>query len=537
MAKVPVQIIVQALDKTAPAMNALTARVRALNARVAKLNPLAGLTRALGDSAFGKAVSRFGRALGMQAIQGGITKVHTQFKEFAGTLPGLATRLLGLGVAGAGIGYHLVSGAADSGEALGRLAKQAGTTVDYYASTQFAAEQSGVSNEVYAKSLAKLAKGMGEMTVGAGGPMLAFLQQISPNLARQVKGAKSTEEAMGLLGQAFEKIESPQKRALLSSKLWGEEAVSMGEFLHQGVGPIDEYRKTFMRLMGGQEALTKNAAAFKRSMGETSLAFTGLRNAAAAQLLPALTQLAATLTGFISAHRDDIARWAEKAAAAFQKWVESGGLERLVDGISKVATAAVWLAEKLGPTGTALAGLASLSPSTAVSLLSLGGTILRLATTVLPMLASGFMAVAPAVWGALAPVLPFVAAGAALALLGKTIYDNWDELAFIFKDWGNSLRWAIIDTWPKIRPILEKLSGFLGPIMGGGFKAALAVGDATVAKLTPEAAAAAAPAAVQSNTRVQVDFSNLPRGARVATESNADAVDTSLGYSSMVPDA
>lgn len=559
MAKVPVEIIVKALDKTAPALASMAKRMTALKATVGRLNPFSGLTKALGDSAFGQAARRFGRALGTKAIEGGLTQVQAKFKALGASLPGLGLKLLGVGTAAAAIGWKLVSGTAESGAALGRMSRLAGVSADFFASTQFAAEQAGVGSEVFGKSMVKLSKQMGEMTVGKGGPLLAFLNEVSPSFARQMKGAKTSEQAMALLGDAFSRIEDPQRRATLASKIFGDEAVSMGDFLHQGNQSIEERRKTFLRLAGSQDELAKNSEAFQRGIGQTGLAFTGLRNAAITPLLPSLTLLATTLADFVAKNRDGIKAWAEKAAAAIQKWVESGGLDRLVAGISELAGKAVWLAEKLGPVGTGIAAIAALSPTTTIQLASLGVSALRLGFTVLPMLASGLWAAGSAIIGvastaipaaitalsgfaeaavaAAFPLWPFILAGGALAFLGKTIYDNWDELAFLFKDWGNSLRWAILDAWPKVRPVLEKMSSLLGPILGGGFRAALTVGDTVAAKLTPQAAAAAAPSSSSSETKVEVNFSNLPRGARVSTSSTADAVDTSLGYTSMVPDA
>jgi hypothetical protein len=559
MAKVPVEIIVKALDKTAPALASMAKRMTALKATANRLNPFSGLTKAIGDSAFGQAARRFGRALGTKAIEGGLTQVQAKFKAFGKTLPDLGKKLLGIGLAGAAIGFALVTSTAESGAALQKMSKQAGVSADWFASTQFAAEQAGVGGEVFGKAMTKLSKQMGEMTVGKGGPLLAFLNEVSPSFARQVKGAKTTDAAMALLGQAFEGIQDPQRRATLAAKVFGDEALQMGEFLHEGNKFIEERRKLFLRLAGSQEQFAASSAAFERSFSLTKLALTGLRNAVATALLPALTTLATTLAEFIAKNRDGIKAWAEKAAAAFQKWADSGGLERLVAGITGIAGAAVTLAEKLGPTGTAIAGIAAVSPTATIAFASLAVSILRLGLTVLPTLISGLWAagaglvsfavtsIPPAIaalsgfavsaWAAAAPILPFVAAGAVLALTGKAIYDHWDEITYVFKEFGNSLRWAILDTWPKIRPVLEKMSTILGPILGGSFRAALSVGDAVSEQLTPQAAAAAAPSTSQSETRVEVNFSNLPRGARVSTESNADAVDTSLGYSSMVPDA
>jgi|GEM_PF-6316907 len=559
MAKVPVEIIVKALDKTAPALASMAKRMTVLKGTVAKLNPFSGLTKAIGDSAFGQAARRFGRALGTKAIEGGLSRVQDKFKKLGAALPGLGLKLLGVGTAAGAIGWKLVSGATESGAALDKMSKLAGVSANYFASTQFAAEQAGVPAEVFAKSMQKMSKQMGEMTVGKGGPLLAFLNEVSPAFAKQFKGAKTTEEAMTLLGEAFAKIEDPQRRNILAAKLWGDEALAMGEFMHKGNVSAQEYRDTFMRLAGDQNELAKNSAAYQRAIGQTSLAFTGLRDAAITPLIPALTTLATAVADFVSKNREGIAAWAEKAAAAFQQWVDSGGIERLAEGIKDIAGAAARLADKLGPVGTAIAGVAVLSPGTTIALGQLGVSIIRLGVTILPTLISGLWAAGSAIVGvastaipaiitalsgftsaavaAAFPLLPFIAAGGALAFLGKTIYDNWDELAFIFRDWGNSIRWAILDAWPKVRPVLEKMASLLGPIMGGGFKAALSVGDAVTQQLTPQAAAAAAPSTSQTETRVSVDFSNLPRGARVSTESSAQSVDTSLGYASLVPDA
>lgn len=559
MAKVPVEIIVKALDKTAPALASMAKRMTALKATVGRLNPFGGLTKALGDSAFGQAARRFGRALGTKAIEGGLTHVQAKFKALGASLPGLGMKLLGIGTAGAAIGWHLISSASESGDALAKMSRAAGVSVDWFASTQFAASQAGVSNEEFADSMMKLTKSMGEMKAGKGGELLGFLNEVSPAFARQVKGAKSTEEAMALLGDAFSKIDDPQRRAILNAKVFGKGSKLMGEFLHDGNAALEEQRKLYIRLAGSQEQFAANSERFDDAMGLTKIAFTGVRNAVATALLPTLTTLATTLSEFVAKNREGIKAWAEKAAAAIQKWVESGGLERLVAGISSLAEKAMWLADKLGPVGTGIAGIAALSPSTTIALGSLSVSILRLGVTVLPALISGLWGAGAAVfgfattalpagmaalggfaasaWAAAAPILPFVIAGAALAFLGKTIYDNWDELAFLFKDWGNSLRWAILDAWPKVRPVLEKMSSLLGPILGGGFRAALTVGDSVAEKLTPQAAAAAAPSSSSSETKVEVNFSNLPRGARVATSSTADAIDTSLGYTSMVPDA
>lgn len=555
MAKVPVEVIIKALDRTAPALNAAARNMVKLRATVARLNPFGGLTRAIQGSAFGSAFGRMRRAMGLGALGAQVEGLKSRVLRLGEPLKQLGTRLAGLSVAGVGMGAAMMAASVRAGGALQQLSARAGTSVDWFASTRYAAEQAGVGGEVFGAAMGQLNKQLGEMTVGTGGPMLAFLRQVSPTLATQMKGAKTSEAAMELLAKAFGRIEDPQRRAALAAKVFGAGAVQMGDFLHAGNASIDERRQRFLALAGSQEALAKNAEGLQTAMKDAHTAFGGLRDAAMAQLMPAIALLARTAADFMAAHRDELREWASNAAAAIKAWVDSGGIQRLVDGLQSVARVAGWLVDRLGATGTALAAVAALSPSMVAGLVGIVAQAGKLVFTLLPPLATGVWAAvtamaswaataipaamtalggfAVAAWAAVAPLLPFIAAGAALAFLGKTIYDNWDELAYTFRDLGNSLRWAIIDTWAKVKPILEKMAAYLGPLMGAGFNAALSVGDTVVDKLTPEAASAAAPQPAE--TTVKVDFTNLPRGARVATESTAGAVDTSLGYAAVTP--
>lgn len=462
----------------------------------------------------------------------------------------LGARLAGLALgAGAAFGA-IVKSAMDAGDALGEVADRVGLTVDVFASLQHAAAQADVSQEDFTTAMDKFNKSLGELKAG-GGPILAFLSKVSPALLAQVKGAKSTEEALSLMADAFQRIDDPAKSAALASAMFGKSGLQMGRFLHQGSAAIQEQQRRYMALVGSQEEFARRSGSLDNATRETGLAFTGLRNVIAAGLFPALEKLAGKLTEFMTANRERFAAWAERAGAALQAWLDGGGFERLVESLGKVATAIGRVVAWLGPWGSALAvGAYMVSPLIA-AVASLGASLVNLGIAAFPLVKGAALAAWPAISavgsavGGLAvelaaiaaPFLPFLAALASLMYLGKVIRENWEPLAFIFKDWGNSLRWAVLDAWAAVKPILEKLSGFFGG--NNAFSAALSLGNAGAAWLTPQPGAplaitapAARAGAVSTEARVSVDFANLPRGARVSTEPNSSQpVDLSLGYS------
>jgi hypothetical protein len=131
----------------------------------------------------------------------------------------------------------------------------------------------------------------------------------------------------------------------------------MGRFLHQGSAAIQEQQRRYMELTGSQEDFARGAGLLDNQMRETELAFTGLRNVAAGALFPALTQLAGAVTAFLVKNRDGLKRWATGAAAALQKWIDGGGIDRLVASLTAIGGAVV-RDEMARPPARALQGAA-----------------------------------------------------------------------------------------------------------------------------------------------------------------------------------
>jgi len=510
-------LTVKAVDKATAPLRALTVRLHQLTAPIAKWNErLKGLGKAL------EPLKPIGDAAG---------KVGGAMKNVASEVFNLGARIAGLALGAGALFFGIVRGAMNAGDELGEMADRTGLAVDTFASLRFAAAQADVEQEEFNGAMDRFNKNLGEIKAG-GGAFLHFLNKVSPALAKEIKGAKGTEEALSMMTDAFKRIDDPAKSAALSSAAFGKSGLQMGRFLHQGSAAIQEQQRRYLELSGSQEEFAKGAGALDNQMRETETALTGVRNAVAGALFPAVAQLAKGLSDFMVKNRDGLKKWATETGAAISRWVNGGGLDRLAAGFGRVLDVVGQVTTYLGPAGTALAVIGVMALPLIASLGGLAAAVVTLGVALAPF--------APLV----GTVLTFLAVAAQLAAAGLMIAANWEPLKFIFEDWGNSLRFAVLDAWTAVRPILAALSKVPGlGLTGGG---ALAAGDFATGQvraaidarrsLGGAASAAAAPiASLQSENRLFVEFDNAPKGTRVSSESSrGGAVDLSVGYS-MVP--
>lgn len=500
-------LVVRAVDKATAPLRAITARLNASLAPLKKWNEsLDGFRKALDP---------------LRPIGGALMKVGGAARAVGSEVFSLGARLVGL-AAGAGLAFFaIIHGAVEAGDKLAELSDRAGLNVDTFASLQFAAAQADVDQETFNASIDKFVKNLGAMKAG-GGEFIKFLEKVSPKLAQQVKGSKSTEEALALMTDAFAKVKDPAKRAILATETFGKSGLQMAAFLGQGSAAIQEQQRRFLELHGSSEAFAHGAGDLDNAMRESQVAFLGLRDAAAGALFPALTKLAKVVTDFVVKNRDGLRLWAERAGAAIEKWLAGGGFERLVDSLSRIADAVSSVVKFLGPMGTAIAALTVLALPLISALGSLSVAMVELGIAAAPL--------------ALA-MAPFILAAGAVALLGKTIYDNWGDIKDLFKNLGETITTTLLN-WREFK---KELAVPLTIATGG-------VGLDTIESLNPLSSifsfgsqlksslgvANAPPVAARStnDAHVTVAFQNAPRGVTV----NADPASTApmsldVGYS------
>lgn len=540
----PLKIRIGVVDKATAGLRAINAKFASLTKPVRDLN---NKFKALSDEA-------------------GVPRLMKTFRGVGSAVGNVASEAMSLGLKLAGMAtaatvgfYTIVRGAVDAGDKLGEMAQRVGLTVDAYAQIQYAAAQADVEQEAFNSAMDQFNKRLGEAKAG-GGPLLSFLQQVAPGLANQVKGAKSTEEALGLMTGAFEKVTDPGKRAALAAAAFGKSGLQMGQFLGQGTKALADQRAEFMRIAGSQEEFARRAGELDNASRRTGLAFGALRNAAMAKLFPALIKLSDALTAFIVQHGDKVVAFFEKVGAAIGDWVDGGGLEKLSKQLEEfignvravVKMMGGWPnvlilvgAIMAGPLLSALVGLTSAVYTLGVALLTtpVGWFLLAVAAiaAVVYLVVSNWSSIKK-FFGDLFDGVKDIFGGFSDFIYGLLVGDMskaWDGLKRIFKG-GVKFVATLLDGLLAIfkiafAPILAVMEW--GGVKVPAFSFREAFGVEGGAPLNP--AAALPPAAAGGATgsaHVVVDFANAPRGTRVTATPDSDAdLDLSVGYSMAGP--
>jgi hypothetical protein len=514
----PLSLVIRAVDKA-------TAPLRKINKQISDAT---------------KPVRKLNNSFRALAAEAGLPKLVKGFGGVGRSIRSVGREVLGLGAkiatmaAGAGLAlYGVVQSAVQAGDDLVTLAERAGLGVDAYAQLQYAAAQADVEQTEFNTAMDQFTKRLGEAKAGSGS-LLAFLENVSPALARQVQGARDTEQAFALMTGAFERVTDPAKRAALANAAFGRSGMQMGVFLGRGSKAIAEQRRRYIELSGSQERFAEGAGALDEAMRETQTAFLGLRNAAMAELFPAFTELAKAATEFLVQNRDGIATWAKETGAALSEWVKSGGIDRLATGLKEFGGAVKIVVERSGGLKTVLVGIAAVMGSGVIaSVAGLAGSLWNLGAAVLPIVTRCAVALWPVLKGigtALASsataAAPFVAAAAGVAAAGAEVYRYWSNIKELFdapfKPGGlfSTLKEIGSDPFAAFKMLDPRQAlrdfGILGPSK----------------PKTLGADAAATGTTRAGEARVTVDFNNLPRGTRVSMDPRSTAeVDLSRGYS------
>jgi hypothetical protein len=470
-AKFPLSLVIRAVDGVTKPLEAINAKLEKTGARVAgPFSLLSTRVRALGAAA------------GVPAIASSLGRTGEAAGALGSKLAGLGTLFAGVftGATLGGLGLvALVRSAEAAGSRLNDMSTRTGLTVQQFAELEFAAKKAGVGGDEFAGGMEKLNRALSEARRGTG-PLFASLKKDGGTaFLVQLKGAKSNEEAFGLLAKAMRDLKDPGKQAVLAVAAFGRGGAGMVNVLKDGPEGVAKLRTEFARLAGDQTKFAKNSDALGDSFDALEVSLLGVRNVAAGALMPALTSLTSAVTDFVVKNRDGIQRWAERTGAAIQGWIDGGGVDRLVTGLGKLADTVSGLLARVGGLENALGIVAAamLGPSLLAAaklglefaglgkqVVLLGvrfGTLLvgALGKAALALLAfnyaplvAGFSAAATAAWGFTAALLanPIVQVGLAVvafAGLVYLIYKNWTPIKGFFLDLWQSITFYFGQGW------------------------------------------------------------------------------------------
>lgn len=571
----PLRFIVQAVDKS-------TGSLARINARMAKLTePIRVPLRKLSN-----AFTAFSQEAGLPDLVDRFKGVGGSVKSVAQEAESLGKKLAGVTLLAGGLAFGLIHSSVEAGDKLGEVSQRLGLTATAFAKYRFSAAQADVEDEQFISGMDRLNRSLGELHAG-GGPLLGFLNKVSPTLARQVRGTKSTEEAVGLLTKSFTKVQDPARRAAFAAAVFGKGNAQMGQWLGQGTAALEAQGDRFLVLAGNQDEFARRSGDADNAMRETQVALLGLRNTAVAGFLPAVSAISTALADFLAKNREGLARWAENTGAAITAWVKGGGLERLGASLSRIATTIGALVDRLGglegvakivavamsaklavSVGGLIVSLGQLGGSLATVAIRLGSLLFGPVVAAIGTFVTALMAGTPVVGAfnavlAANPIGLVILAIAALAGAVYLIYKNWGPISGFFSNIWQTVSdttvqyWGAIRTffsglwdditgfftraWERIKPIVDVMMkvAALSPI-GLAVDAGKAAADWWQGRdQTGGGAAAALPSAAMAGgggeTRVVVDFNGMPRGARVTSAGGDAPVDLAVGYSMLGP--
>lgn len=576
--KYPLSLVIQAVDR-------VTGPLEQINKRLERsVGKLTAPFRRLGDR-----VTALSRATGLPKVVDGLRGVASAAGALGTRALGVAGAFAAMGAAGGAAIYGIVRSAQEAGGRLKNMSERTGLSVDAFAELEFAAKRAGVENEAFAAGMTHFNKALSEARRGTG-PLAGLLDKVGVRLREQLKGAKSNEEAFDLLTKAMGRIKNPGRRAELAAAAFGKAGAGMVLALKDGPEGIAAVREEFRKLVGSQAEFAARSQALGDAFDNLELSMLGLRNAAAGALMPAVTKLAEAVTGFITRNRDKLREWAERTGAAIERWVDGGGVDRLIAGIERLAGSLGRLVDQLGGVegvakiaavalGVVMAGsIWGLVSALGSAVWALGAFAARLGVVQLGSWAlgwakylwmmrasimSGLVPSLVAAGGAIkaftlslvaSPLLPVIAAVGLLAAAAYLIYRNWGPISGFFVDLWQTIKfhtvrawetisgvvsdvWSgIVDSvmraWEKIRPVIDAVKE--GVRLLANPAELIALGATEVQQrffAEPVNAQRALPAPGGGEARVTVDFANLPRGAVVTpARGNSAPLDLNLGF-------
>lgn len=513
--------------------------------------PVRGITR--GVTAMTAPVRRAGLAFRGMADAGGLGRITGAVGGLGNSVKGLSGHLSGaagtIGLIGgaasiAGI-TKLTTGYAHAGDTIAKFSRQAGLTAEAYQELKFAADRSGVEAQEFDTSMEQLNKRLGEAKAGTGS-LVTFLDKTSPALLRQLKAAKSNEEAFALLTTAMERIDDPSKRAALAAAAFGRGGLAMTNMMAGGGAEIDKLRKEAQRLglvIGTDKA--NEAEGFVDSITNLTAASQGLSNVLGGRLLPVIQPLIDGLTEWIVVNRELITTNVTGVVQRFAEFLGGVDWAGVWGSIERVSYAVGDFVDMIGGLDNALIGLVAVANGPLIlALVSVGGALVKL--------------------GAVFLATPIGAAVAGIAAAAYLIYDNWGGIVAFFEEkiagvsaaFDNGFINGVLRVLEEFNPVtimaeamnglIAYLTGFdLGAIISNKIMGAVSmlpdwarrlmgIGDGNLAVQATgapagqpggTAAIAGAGRGRDAEANVTVRFENAPRGTRVESETKGAGLD------------
>lgn len=360
-----------------------------------------------------------------------------------------ATKYLAIGAAAivAGLGAAGMAYLDNAGH-LADMTAQLGISAEALQELYYAAKLAGIGSEELDGALAALSKGVGQAKAGTG-RFYAFLGKVSPQLQKQVRGAKSTEEAFDLVVAAIAKLPDTQRKAALASAAFGGAGQSLIRIIGEGPEALEklraEFRKTGAMLSGEQVAAADELG---DSLDKLKTTIGGAANAVLGELVPVLQPLVTQLTDWIAANREILKLKVEEVFSAIGEAIASVDWPATIKAALDFGQAMREVLDAIGGVSGALTIFGGLVAINLIAKLAFLLPILKGIWAAIVFLGS-VVEVFAAVTGIAAAAI--VGAFALLGIAAVLVIRNWQD----FVDFGAEL-------WRTLKVLWIDGTGFIG---------------------------------------------------------------------------
>lgn len=179
----------------------------------------------------------------------------------------------------------------EAADQMGKLAQQAGTTVEEFSALAYAADLAGISKEELSASLVKLTKNMSEAAQGTGEAVDGF-KALNISVKNTDGTLRSSDAVLGDLAERFAGMKDSAEKTALAVNIFGRSGAQLIPLLNAGRAGIKELKDEAQRLgvvISGETA--KAAEEFNDNMTRLKKSAEGLALTFVKELLPTLQSI------------------------------------------------------------------------------------------------------------------------------------------------------------------------------------------------------------------------------------------------------
>ncbi|MDC8443771.1 hypothetical protein JJO83_13870, partial [Halomonas aquamarina] len=356
--------------------------------------------------------------------------VGGRFSAMTSEVGALARRTAMAGTAAAGAVFGIANSTSTLGDNVAKTADKLGMGIEELQAYRYAAERSGVASDTFDMAAQRMVRRVAEAAQGTGEAKDAIAEL---GLSAQALASMTPDEQLNHFADALQNVENRGDRVRLAMKLFDSEGVALVNMLKDGSAGLQQYAEDARRtgyILSDQAA--RDAEVFQDKLLDAKLSLFGLKNIIGSALMPVVSDMMSTFTGWLAGNRDQVRAWSDQFATRLQAVVPviadlASGIGTVVSNVGHAVNATANLVggfDNLGVIiGTLIAGKAIGSiVMFGTAIVQAGGALLSLSGA-LPLVAGGIKAI-----GAAMIANPIGLVVAAIAGAGYLIYRNWEKI-------------------------------------------------------------------------------------------------------------